>query len=84
MEEYGIHLITYDLPGFGESDPHPDRTLESSTLDMSHLADAVGVKEKFWLLGYSDGGIHVWAAMRYIPERLAGIYACLVTATLAP
>ena len=25
LEEFGIRLVTYDLPGFGESDPHPKR-----------------------------------------------------------
>lgn len=72
LEEFGIHLLTYDLPGFGESDPHPKRTLESSALDMSYLADALGV-DKFWVIGYSSGSKHAWAALRYIPDRLAGI-----------
>lgn len=72
MEEFGIHLITYDLPGFGESDPHPKRNLESSAVDMSFLADALGV-DKFWIIGYSSGSKHAWAALRYIPDRLAGI-----------
>ncbi|KAL8136612.1 hypothetical protein V2J09_002613 [Rumex salicifolius] len=72
MEEFGIRLISYDLPGFGESDPHPQRTLESSALDILHLADALQVHDKFWLFGYSSGSIHVWAALRYIPDRLAG------------
>jgi pimeloyl-ACP methyl ester carboxylesterase len=72
MEEFGVHLITYDLPGFGESDPHPKRNLESSAIDMSFLADALGV-DKFWIIGYSSGSKHAWAALRYIPDRLAGI-----------
>ncbi|GMH11249.1 hypothetical protein Nepgr_013090 [Nepenthes gracilis] len=72
MEEFGVRLITYDLPGFGESDPHPHRNLKSSALDMLHVADALGVNQKFWVMGYSDGSMHVWAALRYIPDRLAG------------
>ncbi|KAE9616654.1 putative alpha/Beta hydrolase [Lupinus albus] len=71
LEEFGIHLLTYDLPGFGESDPHPTRNLESSATDMSVLADALGVN-KFWVVGYSSGSMHAWAALRYIPDRLAG------------
>ncbi|KAK1271109.1 hypothetical protein QJS04_geneDACA022059 [Acorus gramineus] len=39
---------------------------------MLNLADAVGFKDKFWVLGYSGGGMHAWAAIRYIPDRLAG------------
>lgn len=72
LEEFGVRLLTYDLPGFGESDPHPDRNLESSAIDMLLLADAVGVNDKFWVVGYSSGGMHAWAALRYIPDRLAG------------
>lgn len=72
LEEFGIRLLTYDLPGFGESDPHPSRNLESSALDMSFFASSVGVNDKFWVLGYSSGGLHAWAALKYIPDRLAG------------
>lgn len=39
---------------------------------MSFLADALGVN-KFWVVGYSSGSMHAWAALRYIPDRLAGI-----------
>ncbi|KAM1309728.1 hypothetical protein ACFX13_006545 [Malus domestica] len=72
LEEFGVRLLTYDLPGFGESDPHPDRNLEFSAMDMLLLADAVGVNDKFWVVGYSSGSMHAWAALRYIPDRLAG------------
>lgn len=73
LEEFGIRLVTYDLPGFGESDPHPNRNLQSSALDMLQLSYAVNVTEKFWVLGYSGGSMHAWAALRYIPDRVAGI-----------
>ncbi|XP_077239548.1 uncharacterized protein LOC143880430 [Tasmannia lanceolata] len=72
LEEFGVHLLTFDLPGFGESDPHPDRDLKSSALDMSYIANVVGVKDKFWVVSYSGGGMHALAAVRYIPDRLAG------------
>ncbi|XP_057969676.1 uncharacterized protein LOC131158809 [Malania oleifera] len=72
LEEFGIRFITYDLPGFGESDPHPKRSLNSSAMDMLHLANAVGVNDKFWVLGFSSGGIHAWAALKYIPDRITG------------
>lgn len=72
-----MRLVTYDLPGFGESDPHPHRNLNTSALDMSYIATAVGFKDKFWVVGHSSGGMHAWAAIRYIPNRLAGIVAFL-------
>ena len=73
LEEFGIRLLTYDLPGFGESDPHPQRNLESSAMDMSFLANALGVNDRFWVIGYSTGSMHAWAALRYIPHKLAGM-----------
>lgn len=78
MEEFGVRLLSYDLPGFGESDPHPNRNLESSAMDMLLLADAVGINDKFWVVGYSSGSMHAWAALRYIPDRLAGINVSLL------
>ncbi|KAG2403041.1 uncharacterized protein HKW66_Vig0246890 [Vigna angularis] len=72
LEEYGIRFITYDLPGFGESDPHPNRNLNSSAIDVLHLVNAINVSDKFWLLCHSTGCIHAWAFLRYVPERIAG------------
>ncbi|KAL3628549.1 hypothetical protein CASFOL_027595 [Castilleja foliolosa] len=72
LKEFGIRLISYDLPGFGESDPHFNRNLSSSAMDMSYIADHVGVNGKFWVLGYSSGSLHAWAALKYIPNKVAG------------
>ncbi|KAF8395228.1 hypothetical protein HHK36_019170 [Tetracentron sinense] len=84
LEEFGVRLVTYDLPGFGESDPHPNRNLNSSALDMSYLANAVGVYDKFWVVGYSTGGMHAWAALRYIPDMLAAANKLAGGAMFAP
>lgn len=73
LQEFGVRLVSYDLPGFGESDPHPNRNLNSSAFDMLHLANAIGISGKFWVLGHSSGSMHAWAALRYIPDRIAGI-----------
>ncbi|GJW75427.1 putative alpha/beta hydrolase fold protein [Tanacetum coccineum] len=54
LQEFGIRLVSYDLPGFGESDPHPGRNLESSAIDLLHLSYAVHITDKFlmdWILG---------------------------------
>ncbi|RRT84082.1 hypothetical protein B296_00015745, partial [Ensete ventricosum] len=68
-----ITVFLLALLGFGESDPHPVRDLNSSAMDMLHLANALGVTEKFWIVGYSGGAMHAWAAVHYIPDRLAGV-----------
>ena len=82
LEEFGVRLVTYDLPGFGESDPHPSRNLNSSAFDMLHLADAVGVNDKFWVLGYSSGNMHAWGALRYVPHKIAGVNSSLCKFTI--
>ncbi|KAL9264520.1 hypothetical protein AKJ16_DCAP09504 [Drosera capensis] len=73
LEEFQIRLLTYDLPGFGESDPYPARTLNSSAYDIVHLANSLGVSGKFWLMGFSSANLHVLGALRYIPDRVAGV-----------
>lgn len=72
LEEYGVRLVTYDLPGFGESDPHPSRDLNSSALDVQYLADSLGVNDKFWVLGYSSAAMHAWATLKFISNRVEG------------
>ncbi|KAK9280468.1 hypothetical protein L1049_014160 [Liquidambar formosana] len=68
LEEFGVRLVTYDLPGFGESDPHPTRNLESSALDMSLLANAVGVNDKFWVVGHSGAAMFASMVNPYEPS----------------
>lgn len=82
MQEFGVRLITYDLPGFGKSDPHPNRNLKSSADDMLQLSYIMGVTDKFWVLGYSSGSMHAWAALKYIPDRLAGVF--MVSPMISP
>lgn len=72
LEKYAARVVAYDRPGIGQSDPHPKQTFNTSAQDMADIADALGMGEKFWVLGYSGGGPFTWAALRYIPHRLAG------------
>ncbi|XP_024527188.1 uncharacterized protein LOC112345173 [Selaginella moellendorffii] len=73
LEQFQVCLITYDLPGFGLSDPNPNRTFNSSAQDMELIANALRLGERFWLLVHPGGGPYAWAAIRYIPERLSGV-----------
>eukprot|EP00850_Spirogloea_muscicola_P008890 SM000048S16602 [mRNA] locus=s48:593246:596268:- [translate_table: standard] len=73
LEEFGIRLVSYDRPGYGQSDYFPGWSLTSSVIDILELADELKLGDRFWLLGYSGGGPYAWAAAKYIPERLAGI-----------
>ncbi|CAI0474755.1 unnamed protein product, partial [Linum tenue] len=46
VEELGIYFVSYDRPGYGESDPHPSRTVKSQVSDIEELADQLGLGSK--------------------------------------
>jgi len=68
-EELGVYIVSFDRPGYGESDPHPRRTLKSMALDVEELADQLGLGHTFYLVGFSMGGHTVWSCLKYIPHR---------------
>ena len=67
--ELGIYLLSFDRPGYGESDPHPARTEKSVALDIEQLADALELGPRFYLTGFSMGGEIMWSCLKYIPHR---------------
>ncbi|CAD6244443.1 unnamed protein product [Miscanthus lutarioriparius] len=71
--ELGIYLLSFDRPGYGESDPHPARTEKSVALDIEQLADALELGPRFYLTGFSMGGEIMWSCLKYIPHRLSGV-----------
>ncbi|PSR92958.1 Dihydrolipoyllysine-residue acetyltransferase component of acetoin cleaving system like [Actinidia chinensis var. chinensis] len=71
-EELGVYLVSFDRPGYGESDPDPKRTMKSIAFDVEELADQLGLESKFYVIGYSMGGQVAWSCLKYIPHRLAG------------
>ena len=42
-EKLGVYIVSFDRPGYGESDPDPIQTLKSLTLDIEELADKLGL-----------------------------------------
>ncbi|CAN1121556.1 hypothetical protein LINPERPRIM_LOCUS2245 [Linum perenne] len=72
IEELGVYVVTFDRPGYGESDPDPYRTPKSLALDIEELADGLGLGSRFYVMGKSMGGQVVWGCLKYIPHRLAG------------
>ncbi|XP_065872423.1 uncharacterized protein [Euphorbia lathyris] len=72
IEELGLYLVSFDRPGYGESDPDSKRTPKSLALDVEELADHLGLGSKFYVMGFSMGGQAVWGVLNYIPHRLAG------------
>ncbi|KAK9901823.1 hypothetical protein M0R45_001939 [Rubus argutus] len=72
VEDLGVYIVSFDRPGYGESDPDPKRTVKSLALDIEELADQLGLGSKFYVVGYSMGGQVIWSCLQYIPHRLAG------------
>src|SRR4029077_7541267 len=55
--EFGVHLITYDRPGYGHSERHVGRRVADSASDVATVADALGL-DRFSVGGSSSGSIH--------------------------
>ncbi|XAR64654.1 hypothetical protein NMG60_11008413 [Bertholletia excelsa] len=72
VESLGVYIVSFDRPGYGESDPNPKQTVKSLALDIEQLADQLGLGSKFYVVGFSMGGQVVWTCLKYIPHRLAG------------
>uniref|UniRef100_A0A1J3GIR6 AB hydrolase-1 domain-containing protein n=1 Tax=Noccaea caerulescens TaxID=107243 RepID=A0A1J3GIR6_NOCCA len=72
IEELGIYFLSFDRAGYGESDPHPSRTVKSEAYDIQELADKLKIGPKFYVLGVSLGGYSIYSCLKYIPHRLAG------------
>ncbi|KAK8638921.1 hypothetical protein V6N13_137329 [Hibiscus sabdariffa] len=71
-ERLGIYIVSFDRPGYGESDPNPKKTVKSMALDIEELADQLRLGSKFYVIGFSMGGQVLWSCLKYIPHRLAG------------
>ena len=69
IQELGVYVVGFDKPGYGESDPDPNRTVKSLALDVEELADQLGLGSKFYVMGFSMGGQAIWGCLKYIPNR---------------
>lgn len=65
----GVRLVTYDRPGYGESDPNPGRTVADVAADVATIADALGLG-RFAVYGASGGGPHALACAALLPDRV--------------
>ncbi|XP_027111329.1 uncharacterized protein [Coffea arabica] len=72
VQELGIYFVSFDRPGYGESDPDPKRSFRSLALDIEELADQLELRSKFYVIGFSMGGQVVWGCLKYISHRVAG------------
>jgi pimeloyl-ACP methyl ester carboxylesterase len=68
----GLRLITYDRPGYGQSDRHKGRRVIDCVADVAAIADELGV-ERFAVTGGSGGGPHALAVAARLPERVTRV-----------
>ncbi|MER5746740.1 alpha/beta hydrolase [Streptomyces sp. NPDC002225] len=62
-------LITYDRPGYGDSDRLPGRCVADAVQDVRAIADHLGL-ERFAVVGRSGGAPHALACAALMPERV--------------
>jgi pimeloyl-ACP methyl ester carboxylesterase len=66
----GARVITYNRPGYGESERHLGRRVVDCVDDVAALADTLGI-EQFSVIGGSGGGPHALAVAARLPERVS-------------
>lgn len=64
-----MYLLSYDRPGYGESDPDPKRDAKTIAVDVEELADNLNLGSKFYIIGASLGGAFTWSVVQHIPHR---------------
>lgn len=68
-KELGIRLISLDRPGFGLSDPKPNRTILDWAKDVQEAADHLGISH-FSVIGVSGGGAFAAGCAYQLPDRI--------------
>lgn len=73
-EERGIHLISYERPGYGASTPQPGRTVASAADDVATIAKELKLSRLF-VWGISGGGPHALACAALLPDLVVAAAA---------
>lgn len=70
--EMGVRVISFDRPGFGQSDPQPGRSLLDIADDVTALLDHLGLGQAF-VVAPSGGGPSALALAFRAPERVRAV-----------
>ena len=79
-EELEVRLISYDRPGYGDSERDEGRTVADAAADAVAIADALGL-DRWATLGSSGGGPHALACGALAGDRVTAV---AVFASAAP
>jgi pimeloyl-ACP methyl ester carboxylesterase len=77
LHQLGVRLISYDRPGYGDSDRQPGRSVAAAAWDVQDLADELGLNT-FAVVGRSGGGPHALACAAFIGGNRLRSVAVLV------
>jgi pimeloyl-ACP methyl ester carboxylesterase len=80
LHQLGIRLLSFDRPGYGDSDRLPERKTAAAADDVAAIADDLGV-DRFAIVGRSGGGPRALACAAILPERVSKAAALV---SLAP
>lgn len=69
-ETAGVRLITFDRPGYGRSDPLPDRRVADTATDVVALLDHLDIARAA-VIGWSGGGPFAVATAVYAADRVS-------------
>jgi pimeloyl-ACP methyl ester carboxylesterase len=72
LAELGVRMVSYDRPGYGESDPHPGRRVVDAAADVAAIADHLGI-DRFAVVGTSGGGPHALACSARLGGRVSRV-----------
>lgn len=72
LHRLGVRLISFDRPGYGESDRQEGRRVADVAADVLTIADARDL-EQFSVVGRSGGGPHALACAALLAERVTRV-----------
>jgi pimeloyl-ACP methyl ester carboxylesterase len=78
-ERHGTHMVAYDRPGYGGSDPQPGRSVADAVGDIQAIADELGF-ERFAVVGGSGGAPHALACGALLGDRVIRVGALVTPA----
>ncbi|GAB7094237.1 alpha/beta hydrolase [Halolamina litorea] len=70
--ERGVRLLAPDRPGYGGSDPWPQRSVDDAGAYLTALLDDAGAGSA-GVIGFSGGGAHALALAATNPERVESV-----------
>lgn len=79
----GMHLVTYDRPGYGASDRCRGRGVVDAASDVALIADSLGI-DRFVVGGLSGGAPHALACAALLGDRVLSTYAAVPVAPYEP